>query len=79
MMKTYTAIFEHTEDGSWSAHIPELPTILVAGADTFEEAKEGMEAAIELHIQDLKEQGLPFPGPSTEVVSVEVLVPFEPA
>ena len=76
MMKTYTAIFECTEEGIWSAHIPELPTILVEGS-TFEQAKDKLQTAIELHIEDLKEQGLPFPGPSTQIVSVEMICSYE--
>jgi predicted RNase H-like HicB family nuclease len=52
-MKTYTAIFERAADGGWSAHVPDLPTILV-GADTFDLAKEKLQEAIQLHIEDLK-------------------------
>jgi predicted RNase H-like HicB family nuclease len=67
MMKTYTAIFEKAADGSWSAHIPDLPTIRVAGSDTFEEAQESMKTALELY------------APSTQIVAAEFLVPYEPA
>jgi predicted RNase H-like HicB family nuclease len=67
----YTAIFEQADDGGWSVHVPDLPTILV-GADTREEAESLVREAIELHLDDLKEQGIPRPVPSTYASSVEV-------
>jgi predicted RNase H-like HicB family nuclease len=76
MTTTYTAIFEQAKDGGWSAHVPDLPTILV-GADTFEDAKEKMKAAIQLYVEDMKEQGLPIPELSTQVVAAEMIVPFK--
>jgi predicted RNase H-like HicB family nuclease len=77
-MTTYTAIFERAADGGWSAHVPDLPTILV-GADTFEEAKERMQEAIEVYVEAMKEQGLSVPAPSTQIVAAEMIVPFESA
>jgi predicted RNase H-like HicB family nuclease len=70
-MAKYTAIFEQAEDGTWSGYAPDLPTILAMG-DTLEEAKENMRTGIQLWIEDMNEQGLPIPKPSTEVVNFEV-------
>jgi predicted RNase H-like HicB family nuclease len=46
----------------------------VATGVTVREVKKNMKEAIELHIQGLKEDGLPIPRPSTEVVYIEVTV-----
>ena len=67
----YTAVFAQAEDGGWSGYEPDLPTILVGG-ETLDEAKENMRTGIELWIEDMKEQGLPIPAPSTQAVSIEV-------
>ena len=67
----YTALFEQASDGGWSAHVPDLPTILV-GADTKEEAEVLVREAVMLCLEDLKEQGTPAPQPHTYAVSVEV-------
>ena len=71
MNLTYTAIFEQAADGGWGAHVPDLPTIIV-GADTREEAEKLVREAIELHLEDLKEQGLAVPPPQIYAASIEV-------
>lgn len=68
---TYTALFEQATDGGWSAHVPDLPTILV-GADTRGEAESLLREAMELHLEDLKEQGIAAPMPSTYAAQVKV-------
>jgi predicted RNase H-like HicB family nuclease len=68
---TYTALFEQANDGGWSAHVPDLPAILV-GADTRAEAEVLLREAVELHLEDLKEQGIPAPAPLTYASNVEV-------
>ena len=45
---------------SYSAYSPDLPGC-VAGGTTFEEAREHMRGAIELHLAGLREDGLPLP------------------
>jgi predicted RNase H-like HicB family nuclease len=68
---TYTALFEQASDGGWSAHVPDLPTILV-GADTRAEAEVLLREAVELHLEDLKGQGISAPVPLTYASNVEV-------
>jgi predicted RNase H-like HicB family nuclease len=67
----YTALYEQASDGGWSAHVPDLPTILV-GADTREEAADLLREAVELYLEDMKEQGLPAPLPLTYAGDVTV-------
>lgn len=47
-------------DGNYSAYSPDLPGCVATGA-TREEAEQSMYEAIELHLQGLKEDGLPIP------------------
>lgn len=69
--QTYTVLLEQGSDRGWSAHVPDLPAILV-GSDTKEEAASLAREAIELHIADLREQGLSVPSPHTFAVDVNV-------
>ena len=69
--QTYTVLLEEAADGGWSAHVPDLPTILV-GADTREEAASLAREAIQLHIEDLKGQGLAMPLRHILALDVEV-------
>jgi len=66
----YTVILEHG-DNSWGAHVPDLPGCVAAG-ETREEALQLIREAIELHIQGLREEGLPVPAPRSEGEIVEV-------
>jgi predicted RNase H-like HicB family nuclease len=56
---------------SWGAHVPDLPGCIAVG-ESREEALRLIREAIELHIDGLKRDGLPVPGPSSEVEFVEV-------
>jgi predicted RNase H-like HicB family nuclease len=70
-MAKYTAIFEQAEDGTWGGYFPDLAVILVNGT-TLEEAQENARTGLELWIEDMKEQGLPIPSPTTRVLNIEV-------
>ena len=70
-MAKYTAIFEQAEDGTWGGYFPDLAVILVNGT-TLEEAQENARTGLELWIEDMKEQGLPIPAPTTRVLDIEV-------
>ena len=70
-MANYTAIFEQAEDGTWGGYFPDLATILVNGT-TLEEVQENARTGLELWIEDMKEQGLPIPKPTTCVQAFEV-------
>lgn len=47
-------------NGNYSTYSPDLPGCVATGA-TREEAEQNMYEAIELHLQGLKEDGLPIP------------------
>ncbi|HHT9119101.1 MAG TPA: type II toxin-antitoxin system HicB family antitoxin [Candidatus Hypogeohydataceae bacterium YC41] len=60
-------------NGNYSAYCPDLPGCVATGS-TVDETIIKMKDAIELHIQGLKEDGLPIPKHSTAVVYIEVTV-----
>jgi predicted RNase H-like HicB family nuclease len=47
---------------NYSAYVPDLPGCVATG-DTVEETEREIKAAIRFHIDGLKEDGLPVPGP----------------
>jgi predicted RNase H-like HicB family nuclease len=59
----YAVLFEKTETG-YSAHVPDLPGCVAAGA-TFEETASLMRKAIQMHLAGLQEDGEPIPAPRT--------------
>lgn len=56
---------------SYGAYVPDLPGC-VAAAETLAEVKELIVEAIPIHLQGLREDGLPIPEPQTECEYVEV-------
>jgi predicted RNase H-like HicB family nuclease len=56
---------------SWGAHVPDLPGCIAAGA-TRAEALALIREAIEMHLESLRESGLPQPPPASESELVEV-------
>ncbi len=56
---------------SWGAHVPDLPGCIAAG-ETREEVVELIREAIDLHIESLRQDGIPVPSPSSEGEFVEV-------
>ncbi len=58
-------------DVSWGAHVPDLPGCVAAGKSR-REVVQLIREAIELHIDGLREEGLPIPVPSCEGEFVEV-------
>ncbi len=69
-MTRYMVVIERGET-SWGAHVPDLPGCVAVG-ETREEVLQLIREAIELHIESLKEDGLPLPPPSSEGEFVEV-------
>ena len=57
--------------GNFSAYSPDLPGCVATGA-TPEETKARMQAAINLHVQGLREDRLPIPEPSAIADYVDV-------
>ena len=70
MMYRFLVIVEQT-DGNYSAYSPDLPGCVATGA-TREEAEEQMHEAIELHIEGLREDGLPIPPSRSSAIYVAV-------
>ncbi len=69
MTMRYNIIIEHGVK-NFSAYAPDFPGC-VAAADTEQETLSLMKAALEMHIEDMRERGEPIPRPS-EVREVEV-------
>ena len=70
-MDNYTVIFEQAPEGNWGAYVPDLP-VVAGGASTREDLEILMREVIELHIADLKAQGIPVPGPLSQAVVIRV-------
>ena len=67
---TYTVIFEKGPT-SWGAYVPDLPGVISVG-DSREEIERLIHEAIEMHIEGLREEGLPIPAPSSFAGVIEV-------
>lgn len=65
----YAVVIEEGHN-SYGAHVPDLPGCIAVG-DTPEEVQQLIQEAIALHIQGLREDGLPVPEPSTRCEYVE--------
>lgn len=70
-MKEYLVIFERGDDGGWGAYAPDLPGLGV-GAETREEAEQLIREGIKLHIEGLREDGLPIPEPTSTAERITV-------
>lgn len=66
----YTVIYEQGPT-SWGAYVPDLPGVISVG-DTREEVARLIQEAIELHLEGMREEGLPIPRPSSFAGEVEV-------
>lgn len=62
-MSEYLVIVERA-DANYSAYSPDLPGCVATG-DTKEETLQRMREAIAMHLQGLREDGLPIPPPSS--------------
>ena len=58
---------------NYSAYVPDLPGCIATGATTGE-AKEALRDAIGLHLEGLRQDGVPIPAASSRVDYVEVTV-----
>ena len=66
----YLVIIEKAQ-GNYSAFSPDVPGCIATGA-TREEAEQEFHLALRMHLEGLKEDGLPIPQPSASVGYVEV-------
>lgn len=73
----YNAVFDPCEEGGFTVTVPKLPGIITEG-DSFEEATENVQNAIEGHLQILQEAGeeIPEPDEHTFTASVNVNAPI---
>ena len=55
-------MFEGNDEIGYSAYLPELPGCVAAG-ETFDETKELIAQAVELHLELMEEENLPIPDP----------------
>ncbi len=62
-LSTWTTVYEKTSTG-WSAYVPALPGVGVAGA-THEETEQLITEAIVMHLKGVAEDGLPIPHPES--------------
>jgi len=65
----YLVVVEKTEN-NYSAYVPDLPGCIATGA-TAEDVQQNIRAAISLHVEGLREDGLPVPAPQTQAEFVE--------
>ena len=65
----YAMIIE-TGQQNYSAYLPDLPGCVATG-NSIEEVRERMREAIELHLDGMREDGLPIPKPTSLADYVE--------
>jgi len=70
-MHEYTVIYEQGKDGGWGAYAPDLPGLGVA-AETREEVATLIREGIAIYIEELREDGLPIPTPTTTAERIAV-------
>lgn len=66
----YAIVIEKAE-GNFSAYAPGLPGCIATGAKVAE-VESQIRQAIALHVEGLREDGLPVPGPQSQVEYVDV-------
>ncbi len=59
----YAVVFAKTNTG-YSAHVPDLPGCIAAGA-TLEETRQLIREAVQLHLEGMREDGDQIPEPTT--------------
>jgi predicted RNase H-like HicB family nuclease len=69
-MKRYAIVIEKAEL-NFAAYVPDLPGCVATGA-TVEETESLLREAIALHLEGLREDGLPIPEPSSVVEYLEL-------
>ncbi len=63
-MSKYLVVIERA-GSNYSAYVPDLPGV-VAAADSPDEVRELMREALAIHLEGIREDGLPVPEPSTD-------------
>jgi len=65
------AIVIEKADGNYSAYAPDLPACIATGA-TVAEVESQIQEAIAFHVEGLRADGPPVPGPQSQVEYVDV-------
>ncbi len=63
-MSKYLVVIERA-GSNYSAYVPDLPGV-VAAADSPDEVRELMREGLAIHLEGIREDGLPVPEPSTD-------------
>ncbi len=66
----YVYVIEMTNDGSFSAYVPDLPGCTTSG-ETVDEVKRNIKDAVDLYIESLREHNEPVPTPNSIVDVIE--------
>jgi predicted RNase H-like HicB family nuclease len=66
----YAIVIEKAEN-NYSAYVPDLPGCVATGG-SIEETEAEIRAAIEFHLEGIREDGLPIPVPQSKVEYVDV-------
>lgn len=66
----YAIVIERAQ-GNYSAYVPDLPGCIATGA-SIEEIETEIRAAIEFHLDGMREDGLPIPLPSSRVEYIDL-------
>jgi len=69
-MKRYAIVIEKAPS-NFAAYVPDLPGCIATGA-TVEETETLLREAIDLHLEGLREDGLPIPEPASVVEYLDV-------
>jgi len=69
-MKRYAIVVEKAKT-NYAAYVPDLPGCVATGA-TVKETERRIREAIEIHVEGMREDGLPVPKPSSRVDYVEI-------
>lgn len=72
-MRKYVVIFEApaAPGESWGAYTPDIPGCVGIG-DSFEACRESIEISLSMHIEDMRERGVPLPEPTTRTEELMV-------
>jgi predicted RNase H-like HicB family nuclease len=69
-MKRYAIVIEKATT-NYAGYVPDLPGCIAMGA-TIEETESMLREAIELHLEGMREDGIPIPQPASVVEYLEV-------
>ena len=70
-VRHYTVVFNHEDNGTISAHLPDLPGVYASG-NTLRAARRGIHEALEGYLKTMAERGWRLPVPKTEVAVMRI-------